>query len=201
MTANSPDVTYAYAQLGLDFGASLEAIEEVLAHARAYQYSTRARIAEFERFVEFFSARDRLGDIHTPFTFIRRAYHKKAMMLLPDRNSGNKAAEEQLKMINAAFAIVDAIHREARDYYRQSEETRAEIEKEARAATEKEIPESVHAKRRADAEQVKQNSRAEAHQDETREENAETYDVPRRPAVTYVAASIPRFIRTARLSH
>ncbi len=78
MTNHSPDVTYAYAQLGLDFGAPMEDIEAVLTHARAYQYFTTQRIKEVERFVGFFIARDQLGDIYTPFAFIRRAYHKKS---------------------------------------------------------------------------------------------------------------------------
>ena len=143
MTTHSPDVAYAYAQLGLAFGASSGEIEAVLAHAKAYQYSTASRIHGVERFVDFFRARDQLGDINTPFAFIRRAYHKKALMLHPDRNQGNRAAEEQLKIINAAFAIIDAIHREARDYYRQNEIVREAIEEETRETTDRETPPEV----------------------------------------------------------
>lgn len=205
MTTRSPDITYAYAQLGLDFGAPMVDIEAVLAHARAYQYSTRHRIKEVERFVEFFSARDKLGDIHTPFTFIRRAYHKKAMMLHPDRNSSNKAAEEQLKLINAAFAIADAMHREAKEYYRQSDAARTEIEIEARETTERETPPDVRSARKKRAEQAKRKHQTETHHkkhhEEPQEEPAQNWDMPLRPAMKYVAASIPRFIRTARLSH
>lgn len=199
MSIHSIDVTYAYAQLGLAPGALPEEIEEVLAHARAYQYATRARIKEVERFVEFFTARDQLGDITTPFAFIRRAYHKKAMMLHPDRNSGNKAAEEQLKLINAAFAIIDIIHREARDYYRQNENVRQEIEDEARLTTERETPPDARAKRKARKEHHEKPHKA--HGPEKHEEKDVHAESPTRPEIKYVAASIPRFIRTARLAH
>jgi len=189
----SIDVVYAWAQLGVDTGAQLPEIADTLEHARAYKYSTRQRIQEVERFVEFFTARDQLGDTETSFVFIRRAYHKKAMMLHPDRNLNNKAAEEQLKLINNAFALIDAIHREARDYYRQSEEARRAIEKEARETREREMPPSLK--------EAKKKPHKETHDTENREEKPHAHAAHGFHVRKYVAASVPRFIRTARLSH
>ncbi len=127
------------------------------------------------------------------------------MMLHPDRNSGNKVAEEQLKLINAAFAVIDAIHREAQEYYRQSESARTDIETEARETTGRETPPDIRAARKKRAEQARRKHQAEPHHEEPRaepkEEPAQNWNMPLPPAVKYVAASIPRFIRTARLPH
>src|SRR5580658_5151583 len=102
MTAYSIDVTYAYAQLGLDAGASIEEIEAVRKNAIAYRFSTRARVKQIERLVEFFAARGKLGTPDNSFAEIRKAYHKQALAFHPDRHRGSKRAEEELKIINAA---------------------------------------------------------------------------------------------------
>jgi len=201
MSSHSPDVTYAYAHLGLAFGASLEEIGAVLVHARAYKYSTRQRVQQVERLVEFLAARDQFGNAETPFELIRRVYLKRVMTLHPDRNRDNKEAEEQLKLINIAFALIDAVRREARDYYRQSETARREIEDEARAATEREKPLQAKEKR-TQQENPKQPDQTErtARPEQTREKaaGASAYSGPGKK---YFAASIPRFIRSARLSY
>src|SRR4051812_39640945 len=101
MAEYSLDVAYAYAQLGVEAGAIFERIEAMRVHARAYRFSTRVRIKQIERFIEFFRARSRLGNAEDSFAEIRKSYHKQALAFHPDRNRGNWRAEEQLKIINA----------------------------------------------------------------------------------------------------
>jgi len=187
MSDYSIDVTYAYAQLGLAVGASPADIAGVLANARNYRFYTRARVAHVEKFCEFFSARARLGALTEQFAEIRKAYHQKAMALHPDRNANNRAAEDELKAINAAFALVEDIHREARDHFKLNEEQRRTIEQEAREATERERP----------AEQAQEHAKENA---PPKPEQPKAQTTPTGSHL-YFAASIPRSVRSARLSH
>ena len=136
MTDYSIDIVFAYAQLGLTAGAASDQIEEVLANAIAYRFAMRDRVSLLKRLAEFFAARERLGAIEQPFEDIRKAYHRKAMGLHPDVNHNDPRAEEQLKLINADFALVESIYRDARDYFGLTEETRKEMEQEACDAVE-----------------------------------------------------------------
>ncbi len=193
MTDYSIDVIYAYAQLGIDAGSSMQEIETVLTHASAYRFSTRERVDLIERLLEFFNSRNSFGSLEDSFEEVRKAYHRKAMAFHPDRHRGNKHAEEELKVINAAYAAVDEIHREARDYFRQSETSRSEAEQEARQTVDRETPDyikSAHKKKTTSAEPPPK--------------PADTAEPPRAMpagARKYMAASVPRFVRNARLSH
>jgi hypothetical protein len=195
MVEYSIDVRYAYAQLGLDDGSSLDAIQAVLACAIAYRYFTKARIDLVQEYTGFFIARSKLGSINTPFSDIKKAYHKKAMALHPDRNRGDKETEDQLKDINGSYALVEAMNRTAKAYYKQSEDIRRELERKAREATENEKPEPKPQRRNAS------NSARHAHFKSA----SHTASARARPTssskLKYMAAAIPRSIRAARLGH
>ena len=121
----------AYVQLGLKSGAPFDQIEGVLVNARAYTFSTKARIDKVQRLVSFFTARAKLGSMEARIADIRKAYHRMAMNLHPDRNTGDRQSEDALKAINEAYALIEEIHREARDYFRYNEQYRRETEDEA----------------------------------------------------------------------
>src|SRR5580658_7858935 len=116
MNVYSLEVAYAYIQLGLDAGASLEKIQETLANARAYRFSTRERIKQLEHIAQFFIARSQFGALEESFLEIRRSYHRQVLELHPDRNSVDRDAEERLKIINASHALVSELHREAQAF-------------------------------------------------------------------------------------
>ena len=205
MTGYSIDVTYAYAQLGLEAGTAQERIDSVLANAIAYRFSTRPRVKQIERLVHFFAARGKFGALRDSFGDIRKAYHRQAMVHHPDRNPGDTHAEERLKILNAAFALIDEIHREAAAYFRQSESARRESEEEARRATAQETPardrpytksyDDIYGEENAEPPpQNKQRPHAAA-------QAANDAGFGARTGRRYMAASIPRFMRTARLSH
>ena len=190
MTLYSTDVLYAYVQLGLDPGQPLPAIEAVLANAIAYRFSTKARLKHVHRFVRFFSERDKFGATNLSFADVKKTYHKMAMELHPDRNIGNKATEDQLKDINSAYGLIDEIYSEARDYYQKAEMDRSWLEEEARTTTEQETPQELKEER------TKPHTQA-------RPSGAKTEWVYEQPtsanSIKYLAASIPRFIRSSRL--
>jgi|GEM_PF-2488197 hypothetical protein len=197
MTEYSIDVAYAYIQLGLEPGASFEQTGAVLANARAYRFSTQERVKHVERFVKFFTERAKLGTPEQSFADIRKTYHRQAMAFHPDRHRGSKRAEEQLKIVNAAYAIVEDIHREAKDYFRQSEDARREIERDTRQTTERETPPDIkkaHAK-------VPEEPRVEAEPETSAPEPRPAWRATAPGEKRYMAASIPRFVRTARLGH
>lgn len=189
------DIRYAYMQLGLPQSSSAEQIQETIVNARAYRFSTRERLTHAQRFAGFFAARSRLGELSENFDAIRKAYHREVMALHPDRNHNDPTAIEQLKVINAAYELIEAVHKEAKTYFKYSYEERSRIENEARAATEREA--------RSAGKQPSSNtvhmSYAEAGAEETKHPAAP--NAPPRPVMgaKYMAASIPRFIRSARL--
>jgi hypothetical protein len=82
--------------------------------------------------------------------------------------------------------VVESIHREAKDYFRQSEDMRREIESETRETTERERPEDAP---------------VEAAFHQVHDKKAHAADSSKGPATRYMAASIPRYIRTARLGY
>ncbi|MDP9128151.1 MAG: DnaJ domain-containing protein, partial [Pseudomonadota bacterium] len=124
MSQYPTDILYAYARLGLDPGEPLERIQQALSDAITYKYATRARTEEVEKLVHYFMARGMLGEIRDSFEKLRKAYHRQAMALHPDRTQGDTKAEENLKAVISAYEIVEAIHSQAREYFRHSEEWR-----------------------------------------------------------------------------
>jgi hypothetical protein len=175
MAKYSIDISYGWAQLGVEPGASVEAVGEVLANAVASRFVTKQRVAHLRPLVDFFLARAQLGSFDDSFAEIKKSYHRQAMALHPDRHKGNQAAEERLKEINAAYELVEEISRQAKAYYKQNENIRRDLEERARQATERERPEPIREKPAVQARAV----------------------MPRK----YMAASIPRSIRTARLGY
>jgi hypothetical protein len=188
MPEPSIDISYAYAQLGLAQGESLEEIRAVLTYAAAARFSTKARLAHVRKFVEFFEARANLACFDAPFAEIKKAYHRQAMELHPDRNKGGN--EEQLKQTNEAYARIDAVQRQAKAYYKQAADVRREVEQEARRSTESERPAEAKAPpRRADAKTA-----SAASGKKTTERRAAG-------SKKYLAAFLPRSIRAARLDY
>jgi len=192
----SADVTYAYAQLGLAQGASLEEIKEVLENTASYRFSTKSRIEDVRRLVDFFKVRSTFGSFEQSFAEIRKAYHSKAMELHPDRNKGNLKTEDQLKAINASFALIEEIQRQAKEYYAQSEEVRREIEDEARALRERAAPQGAPRAAAPEVPSGKPTSSAPPQNKSQAPQKSGAGGVRK-----YFAASVPRSIRTARLSH
>jgi len=180
------DVHYACAQLGLDAGASLEDIHKVLAHAAAYRFSTKSRLTQVQRLVDFFEAREQFGTADHAFADIRKAYHKKAMHLHPDHTKADPMAEEQLKALNAGFELIEAVYLEAKDYFQKDEDVRRENEDNARMTREKEAPPEAKTESKAKT--------AEAMDDEA----GSSYT---RSSLKYMAASVPRFLRQTRLGY
>ena len=205
MTSYSIDVLYAYIQLGLDAGASPEDIQDVLGNASAYRHCTKERLKAVQHFVSFFTARGLLGEAEMSFADIRKSYHKKAMKFHPDRNRGNRASEEELKAINAAFELVENIHREAKDYFKQSEQIQREIEQEARKTRLREAQVKPKRDERRDEEgkkdETSQNTRSSNMGRNRGRAKAQTKNSGAEASVKYMAASVPRHIRVARLSH
>jgi hypothetical protein len=186
MTKQSSDISYAYAQLGLAPGATLSEIREVLIHARAYRFFTKERVEHVRRFVDFFAARETLGGFEYSYIEIKKLYHLKAMELHPDRNKGNKASEDQLKTINAAYNIIENIHRQSKNYFKQNERQRLDLERHFREETERERP-------------PRRRQTPEPPLPPTEDPAAAR---PRQAgSKKYMAASIPRSIRTTRLPY
>lgn len=192
MTDYSPDVLYAYSQLGIHPGADMAEVEMVLADARAYPFTTPQRLAQVMRHVAFFVERSLLGQVDVGFEQIRKNYYALAMRLHPDRGTGDREQEEQLKRINAAYAMVDAMHREAREYYQRDSAVRQEIERDARQAAER-------AQTRAGVTETTAFTPRHMHaRDETSPE-PKSQRQARQAGIKFVAASVPRYIRNARL--
>ncbi len=199
MSDVSIDISYAYIQLGLDVGADMERVHAVEANAAAYRFATRERIQETRLLAGFFTARQKFGDPEVDFAAIRRVYHKQALALHPDRNPGDKAAEEKLKSLNVAFGIVDEVYRQARAFYRLSETEQVEAAREARRKTERENPTSAR-------QAFSWHARSETTRAKDKQDNwYETYQAPPTKQASdfsarkYHAAFVPRYIRNARL--
>jgi curved DNA-binding protein CbpA len=209
MTHYAIEILYAYAQLGLAPGASREKINQALTDAGVYRFATRARTEQAWRFTEFFVARDIFGTLDDSFSEIRKAWHKKAKALHPDKNKSNKADENRLKAINASYEIVDKIHREAKEYFRKDEKTRRDIEDEARRAAEKEA--QAAGRTTAAAEEALRRARDDNDAFKAagsaatgrgyKAQSSSARDAWGNPSVKYMAASVPRYIRHARLYH
>jgi hypothetical protein len=199
------DVVYAYVRLGLDPGAAPGVINAVLANAKSYRFFTRDRIGALQRIVDFLAARATLGGEETPFTDIRKEYHRKAMALHPDRNPDDTTAEERLKNLNATFEIVDAVYREARDYFRKSAQERREIEQVSREARTREAPDTPQpVEKEAPArDQAKADATAHAQDrgNQGRREKPQQRPTAGGQGTRYMAGSVPRHLRAERLGY
>ncbi|HUY67791.1 MAG TPA: DnaJ domain-containing protein [Alphaproteobacteria bacterium] len=204
MAVYSIDVLYAYAQLGLAPGALFARVRHVHANAAAYRFVLPERLAHIARLVAFFEARERFASLDVPFAEIRQAYHKRAMELHPDRHPGDRASEEALKDINAAYAAVAVIHAKAGDYFRLGAEERANIEAEARRAIMRETPNGAAFDFAADVHTDDFDFEAGDFASASAAESGEAAPQPQRPhdwSLTFMAGSVPRSIRTARLGY
>lgn len=200
------DVHYACLQLGLDDSRQAADTAVILRRAEAYQFIGKERLKAVRRFTGYFTARQQLGALDESFSKLRKNYYKQAMTLHPDRSAGGKADEDRLKRINAAYELVEAVYREAQQYFRQSEAERAAIENAARDAYEREAGRAPNG-RAGGAEDVteakdeppKTTSAAAA------SKRAQSYTArpfPIAPGeVRFCAASVPRYIRNARLPY
>lgn len=194
-TGSSIDVAYAYVQLGLEPGDLPDKAREILANALSYRFSTKARIDHIEKFVEFLAERSRFGKPSDSYDRVRKAYHKQAMAFHPDSNRGNRDAEEKLKIINAAYEIVEAVYKEAREYFKRGLQERQAIENEARLTTQREAQARSH-KDAATEQTGRAKHKPAEDRGATRAERQQTV-----AGVKFMAASIPRYIRNARLPH
>jgi curved DNA-binding protein CbpA len=191
MDKDSIDLRYAYAQLGIPDGSSLEEIQEVLTNATDYRFHTRERVESVRLLAEFFIAREKLGGVTLSFEELKKKYRQQAMALHPDRNLGNKVSEDQLKEINTAYARVEVVHKQARDYYRQSESFRRDVERHAREKTSRERPNEK--KESVDEKGMPRKEKARPSYKSARP--------TKNPPKKYMAAYVPRSIRTARLGY
>ncbi len=202
MTNDSLDTRYAYAQ---GRWARMNSAPRLSRSARFWRMpvpivSPRGtRIDTTERFVEFFTARTVFGTPESSYAEIRSAYFEQVKGLHPDTHREDKAAEEQLKVINAAYEVIDKIHKEARDYYDQDTETRHEEEQKARQITEKEAAAEsgqTHAKART---QYKPDPSWASYTAQARRSEEPPQTHPTIGPVRYMAFSVPRYIRLSRL--
>lgn len=193
------DVHYACLQLGLADGGCVAEVPDALLRAEAYRLVGKERLRIVRRFAAYFTARAQLGLTVESFSKLRKSYYRKAMALHPDR--GGQADEEALKSVNAAYELVEAVYREAQQYFREDEATRAVREQAARHARRCELAGEPVADdddggvaAGARAAQSRASPRASAAGQAARQS-------PMPGAVRFCAASVPRSIRNARLPH
>ncbi len=189
MPLYAADTLYALSQLGLDADTSLDSVTEILADTTADRFFAKVRGGRVQKYVDFLRARVLFGDLDQSFADLRKVYLKKAMALHPDRNKGDLASEEELKKVTAAYALLEAVHREALAAAPKNDKARASFKREAHTATAEE-----KGKEESPAPKPKQTP------------PHPPTPPPRRAARAvgskkYLAASIPRSVRAARLSY
>lgn len=200
------DVHYACLQLGLPDGGHADQATAVLRRAEAYRFVSKERLKTVRRLAVYFTARQQLGAPDESFSKLRKSYYKMAMALHPDRGAAGKTDEDELKNINAAYELVEAVYREAQHYFRQDETTRAEIEQTAQYDRQCEVAGKPQAKA-GEAETTSAGAEAAPPQPQTttsapRGTHTRPRAAPLAPgAVRFCAASVPRYIRNARLPH
>lgn len=180
MPSSPPDVLYVYALLGVGAKASFEATQGVWEMTQAYRFTTKDRRALVQKMTDFLAARDRFGGRDASFEALRKAYHRKAFLLHPDRHPGDTLAEERLKSLNGAWRVVQDLQRETKAWLGLPPAERKARESEAQSALAAAAPKPHKAQK-------------EQKQEPPRSASAQ--------GLRYMAASIPRFIRYARLAH
>ncbi len=200
------DVHYACLQLGLPDGSYAAEVAKVLRRAETYRFVSHERLKTVRRLVAYFTARQQLGAPDESFSKLRKSYYKKAMELHPDRSVAGQADEDALKSINAAYELVEAVHREAQHYFRQDEAIRAQIEQAAQYHYQCEVAGAPQA-RAGDANvgvpdsapPQPQAASSSAPRGASSRPHAAAPPAP--GAVRFWAASVPRYIRNARLPY
>lgn len=204
------DVHYACLRLGLPDGChEVAQAVAVLQRAEAYRFVSKERLKAVRHIAGYFSARQKLGQPEESFSKLRKSYYKKAMALHPDRGATGKTDEDELKSINAAYELVEAVYREAQHYFRQDEATRAQIEQAAQYDRQCEEA-GVPLARAGDTTETS----ADGHAAAPPPPDAAPSSTPKGAragsraaapqasgAVRFCAASVPRYIRNARLPY
>ena len=134
-------------------------------------------------FAQFLLARDRFASRMASFAQVKKAYRQKAMDLHPDRRGNDRKAEEELKTVNADFALIETMMEEAEAYFKTHPDKRA----------------NAYTNRRAE--------NTPRHENPTHQGSGPSDTPPHATAQgtetarVYWAASIPRFIRQAKLNY
>ncbi len=186
------DISFVYALLGLRPGDDPARAQEIVINAEAYRYATVARQQLLRRMAAFLEQRAILGKPEDSFAKLRRAYYRRAMALHPDRNVSDKRTEDELKSINAAYEAVEAMRREAEEYFNKSPEDRRIIE----TAALQDAARETRARRQDTPPEEDFNYEDPAPPLQPRADRARRA-APR--GLRYCAASVPRYIRNARL--
>ncbi|MGB4100836.1 MAG: J domain-containing protein [Alphaproteobacteria bacterium] len=196
MTELAIDIGYVYAVLGVLPGEDPAHLRVRLEDAAAYPYITATRRHLVQRIATFLEHRALFGSPEDSCAQIRRVYYRRAMALHPDRNDGDRVAEDALKLINAAYGTVEAMRREAEEYFGKSRDERQVIE----------IAAQQDAAREAREPYATPSPPPENFSDDFSYEDAPAPKPRAKPrhhnkphGVRYCAASVPRYIRNARL--
>lgn len=197
------DVRYAFAQLGLEDEASFEDIQSILEGTLHYRYRTRSRIDQVKKFTSFLTVRAEFGSLDKSFVDIRRVYHRMAMELHPDLNQGRQEAGERLKVVNAHFELIEKINREAKEYYKQGQNVRQEIEQESKRMRQAEQSSLRPQKNKESAFDRRRNQEAgpRTEPSENKRPSAKAGEPRSLRGRTYMAASVPRAVRQSRLGY
>lgn len=200
MTDYPSDVTYACLHLGIKPGATSEHIHRVRTFAEQYRFITKPRLAQVIKLTNFFLSRAHFGEMIQGYNDIRSGYFRLAKQYHPDLHPGDQAAEDYLKILNTAFADVEAINRESRDYFQQAEYLRRGIEAKARAQAQREAQAAVAP---SAVEPVEKESDDQPPRPAHPPLDDNLYPPPNYQGnmIVYMACSVPRFVRTARLSY
>lgn len=182
------EISYVYALLGLRPGDDPARAQVIADDAEAYQFVTSQRRQLVRRLADFLELRSLLGTPADSFVKLRKTYYRRAMELHPDRNAADKTAEDQLKILNAAYEAVEAMRREAAIYYRTSPDERRMIE----AAALQDAAYEARARRETQPEQERPPHNAPP---KANPRPAQTTS----PGLRFFAASVPRYIRNSRL--
>ena len=114
------------------------------------------------------------------------------MLLHPDRTFGNKASEDELKAVTTAYNLVDQVHREALEFFQKPGPEQDRIAAAARRERENEARARTGKPRHIPPEPAPED-------DDTAEPAPSPVPETAAGTIRYFAASVPRYIRNARL--
>ncbi len=193
MTAYALDMHYALARLGLSLQAPPVTFFDAIQAAKAYRLISPARRKEIDDLEAFFKARRLFGPLDLSYETLQKAYHVKAFALHPDRGHHDPAAEEKLKELNVAWQAIRNVNSLAKAYFKLADDVRAAQEKEARQA-------HLHEKgASAPPPDQPPEPSPEAQPETAAAPKSTAAPFPATPRGAYIAASVPRYIRQARL--